>query len=130
LVVDKFLFLTPEGKGIYGELDDRGVVTFVVEAGPGSSIRGTELFNRMMQYFGSGAKAIHGVWRKSPIGHPSANIDKVNELTAAGMALADAVQYAWTVTRAKKLGFTNICVIGQPVGSPGAFTEIDVLIEQ
>jgi len=88
------------------------------------------MFNRMMDDFGVTARAIHGVWVKGPSGRPSANIDKVNELTATGMSLMDAIQHAWTVTRARKRGFTKIGVIGQPVGSSGAYTKIDVLIEK
>jgi hypothetical protein len=130
LIVDTFLHETPEGKGIIAELNEKGVVTFAVDAGEGSSIRGTELFNRMMAYFGTDARVIQGVWRKSPSGRPSANIDKVNELTGAGMSLEDAIQRAWTVTRAKKLGFTNVSVLDLPEGSPGAYVAIDVLIER
>lgn len=127
---DKFDLVTPEGKGIIGELDQDGVLTFAVEAGPGASIRGTEMFNRMMQHFGANVSAIRGVWRKSATGRPSTNIDKVNELTAQGMVLQDAIQYAWTVTRARKLGFTRVSVIGQPQGSSGDYVAIDVLIEK
>jgi len=126
----EFVLLTPEGKGILASLDDAGVVAFAVEAGEGSSIRGTELFNRMMQHFGAGARAIQGVWRKGTSGRPSTNIDKVNELTAGGMTLEEAVTQAWTVTRARKLGFLKVRVLGAPVGKPGAYTEIDVLIEK
>jgi hypothetical protein len=130
VVVKTFVLLTPEGKGIYGELDASGVVTFIIEAGPGSSIRGTELFNRMMQSFGAGAVAIHGIWRKAPPGQPSTNLDKVNELTAAGMPVEDAIQHAWTVTRAQKIGFTKVRLLGNLVGMPGAYTQIEVLLEK
>lgn len=125
-----FVLLTPEGKGVLGSLDQQGVVTFVVEAGEGSSVRGTELFNRMMEYFGEEVCAIHGVWRKGPQGAPSTNIDKVNALTGAGVPLEEAVYQAWTVTRARKLGFTRVRVLGQPDGQPGAYVRIDVLIEK
>jgi hypothetical protein len=126
----EFARLTPEGKGILGHLDDDGVVTFAVQAGEGSSVRGTELFNGMMASFGNDARAVHGVWRQSPTGRPSTNIDLVNELTGAGMPLEEAVLQAWTVTRARKLGFTRVRVLGRPKGAPGAYTEIDVLLEK
>lgn len=126
----EFVLLTPEGKGILANLDDAGVLTFAIDAGEGSSVRGTEMFNRMMQHFGAGVRAIRGVWRKGPSGRPSTNIDKVNELTAAGMTLEEAVSHAWTVTRARKLGFLQVRVLGIPVGTPGKYTEIDVLIEK
>jgi len=130
VMADEFTWLTPEGKGILGHLDDDGVVTFAVEAGKGSSVRGTELFNKMMEYFGARVRAIHGVWRKSPTGRPSTNIDKVNELTGAGLPLNEAILQAWTVTRARKLGFSKMGVLGTPEGRPGAYNSIDVLWEK
>jgi len=111
-------------------MDDAGVVTFAIEAGEGSSVRGTEMFNRMMQHFGDKVVAIHGVWLKGPSKRPSTNIDKVNELTATGMALETAITHAWTVTRARKLGFFQVRVMGIPEGVAGAYTRIDVLIER
>jgi len=81
----------------------------------------------MMLAFGDDAKAIHGVWRKGT--SPSINIDKVNELTAQGMLLEDAVLQAWTVTRARKLGFDKVRVIDHE-GSQRAYRKIDVMIEK
>jgi hypothetical protein len=125
-----FELYTPEKKGIIAELDEGGVLTFAIEAGPGSSIRGTEMFNRMMDCFGEDVRVIQAVWRKNPQGLPSTNIDKVNELTAAGMALLEAVHHAWTVTRAVKRGFRKVSLIGAPDGVPGAYTKMDVQIEK
>lgn len=113
---------------IYGEVDEEGMVEFVVHAMPDSPIRGTELFRRMMVAFGDDVEAILGVWRKGT--GPSINIDKVNELTGNGMALDVAIQFAWTVTRAKKWGFNSAKVVGVPTGSAGNFTKIDVLIKR
>ena len=127
-IVDQFELLAPNGKGIYGELDDLGVVEFVILAGEGSWIRGTELFNRMMDHFGDHVIAIHGSWRKKPGGDISTNIDKVNELTSSGMPLENAVYHAWTATRARKRGFSSVSVIGVPEGISGAYIKIDVLI--
>lgn len=128
--LNEFVFFPGEGKGILANLDEKGVVTFAIEAGEGCPVRGTEMFNRMMAYFGDRVKAIEGVWRKGCHGGVSTNIDKVNELTGSGMALEDAVHYAWTVTRAKKHGFTRVRVLGQPEGTPGAYVRIGVLIEK
>ena len=129
-VVDQFDLLTPEGYGIYGEVNDGGVVEFVILAGEGSPIRGAEMFNRMMDHFGAKATAIHGSWRKNPNGDLSTNIDKVNELTSLGVPLEEAVHQAWTVTRAKKRGYSTVNVIGVPEGVPGSYVKIDVLIEK
>jgi hypothetical protein len=128
--LESFVVLTPEGKGIIGSLDSAGELTFAIEAGAASSVRGTALFNRMMDHFGDRIRAIRGVWRKGPSGRPSANIDKVNELTASAVPLSDAIAQAWTVTRARKRGFALVRVLGEPEGVPGAYSKIDVLIEK
>lgn len=125
-----FELYTPEGKGIFADMDENGVVTFAIEAGTGSSIRGTEMFNRMVDHFGSALTAIHGVWVKGTLGRPSTNIDKVNELTAQGMRLEDAIHQTWTVTRAAKRGFRQVRLLGNPIGQPGGYTQVDVMIER
>jgi hypothetical protein len=80
----------PHGKGILGQLTilerqsdgaKMGIVTFFIGAGPNSPVRGTELFNEMMDYFGADVNVIQGIWRKPLSGDESTNIDKVNELT-------------------------------------------------
>lgn len=124
-----FELYTPEQRGIIGELDEDGVVTFAIHAGEGSSIRGTEMFKRMMQHFGDDVRAIRGVWRKYR-DRPSANIDKVNELTGTGTPISEAILHGWTVTRAAKLGYCRVRLIGIPEGRPGAYTQIDVWIEK
>jgi len=125
-----YWYLDQEKKGIVGSMNDQGIVTFVIEAGVGSSIRGTTYFKAMMGFFGNDAKAIHGFWLRSAEGKVSTNIDKVNELTALGVALENAVLQAWTVTRAMKLGFSKVRLLGVPKGSPGAYTKVEVLIEK
>jgi hypothetical protein len=70
-----------------------------------------------MAHFGENAKAVQGNWFKGT------NLDKVNELTAAGMELPDAVAHAWTATRAAKLGFNTIRNI-DAVGTPGNYSYV------
>ncbi len=123
-----FAYNHPSQKAaVYAELNDQGVLTFAIQAAKDSPIRGTELFRRMMIAFGDDAKAILGAWTKGD--DPSINIDKVNQLTAQGMPLEDSVQFAWTVTRAKKFGFSKARVVAQE-GSPGSFRKLDVMIEK
>ena len=127
--------ILPNGKGILGELTiweipsasvKLGVVTFVIAAGPSSPVRGTEMFNEMMDSFGADANIIQGTWRKPPSGDESTNIDKVNELTGQGVPLVEAVQHAWNVTRARKRSFGPAIVMGSPTGVPGSYVAIDV----
>ena len=124
-----FAFNHPSKKAaICGEVDEDGVVEFAIQVTADAPVRGTELFRRMMLAFGDEAKAIRGVWRKSSA--PSINIDRVNELTATGMTLEEAIAQTWTVTRARKLGFTKVQLLRSEEGIPGTFTKIDVLIEK
>jgi hypothetical protein len=126
----EFELITPEGKGILATFDNAGVVTFAIGAGQGCSVRGTEMFNRMMQHFGAEVRAIQGVWLKDLAGKESTNIDKVNELTGAGVPLEEAITHAWTVTRARKWGFNKVRLLRPPEGIAGSYTEINVLIEK
>jgi hypothetical protein len=125
-----FRLLLPDDRGIIATLDEQGIVTFVVLAGEGSPIRGTEMFDLMMRAFGEQVRGIQGVWRRGFEGQPSVNLDKVNELTAQGTPLVEAIKRAWTVTRAQRWGFGQVTLLGNPQGSPGAYTKIDVLIEK
>lgn len=125
-----FRLWLPDGKGVIATLDEQGELTFVISAGEGSPIRGTEMFDLMMRAFADKVRSICGVWRRGYQGQPSVNLDRVNELTAQGMPLAEAVLKTWTVTRAARWGFQRVRVVGGPEGTPGSFTKIDVLIEK
>src|SRR5258708_416053 len=117
--MDEFRLLLPHGPGIVASIDDKGVVYFVINAGEGSPIRGTEMFDLMMRAFGPVVQAIGGTWRKGFQGHPSTNIDEVNRLTAAGASLEEAVGHTWTATRAARWGFTRVRLVSAPEGVPG-----------
>lgn len=126
----EFKLYLPDGQGIVGSVDQEGVLTFVIAAGEGSPIRGTEMFDLMMRAFGARVRAIGGVWRRGFQGQESTNLDEVNKLTAAGSTLEEAVYRTWTATRAARWGYSSVTVVGLPEGLPGAFSKIDVLIEQ
>ena len=123
------LFLPDDVGGILGSLDETGVLTFFISAKPESPIRGTELFDLMLRAYGDRVRAVLGVWRRGFGGSPSVNLDRVNERTAAGVALRDAVQQTWTYTRAARWGFTRITLAGIE-GTPGNYAKVDVLLEK
>jgi hypothetical protein len=125
-----FFWEPAPGSAIYASLDENGIVSFAIEAVPGSPVRGTEMFNRMMTEFGSEVRGIVGSWRIGFQGRPSTNIDKVNELTGSGVSLDEAIKHAWTVTRAAKWGFTKLYVVGLPEGGPGHYVRLEVLVEK
>jgi hypothetical protein len=124
----EFRMLLPDGRRIMASIDTEGILSFVIVAGEGSPIRGTEML--MMRAFGARIRAIAGIWRRGFQGIQSINLDEVNKLTAAGLSLEEAVRRTWTATRATRWGFTNVTVVGLPEGSPGAFSKIDVLLEK
>ena len=126
----EFRLLLPDNVGgILGEVDEQGVLTFVVSAKAEAPIRGTELFDLMLRAFGDRVRAVLGVWRRGFEGSPSVNLDKVNERTAAGVPLREAVRETWTFTRAARWGFTRITRVVVE-GTPGSYTKIDVLLEK
>ena len=126
----EFNYRHPSRKAAFlSELSDQGVATFAIRAQPDSPIRGTELFGLVMRAFGDDVRAIEGVWRKGKGTGPSINIDKVNELTAMGIPLIDAIGKTWTVTRAQKYGFANLAVTYK-LGAPGHFKKLDVMISK
>jgi hypothetical protein len=122
--------LLPDGHGTIATLDRQGFLEFVVFAGDESPIRGTEMFDLVIRSFGAAIRGIKGVWRTGFQGQASVNLDKGNELAAQGIPLDEAVLQAWTVTRAKRWGFSRVTVLGPPKGMPGAYSKIDVLIEK
>lgn len=126
----EFKLLLPEGSGIIGSVDEQEILSFVVIVREGAPIRGTEMFDLMMRAFGSSMRAIAGVWRRGFQGQKSANLDRVNELTAAGVTLESAACQTWTATRAARWGYTKVSVVGTPIGLPGNYSKIDVLIEK
>jgi hypothetical protein len=109
-------------KGIMGEISDDGLVTFAVEAGAGSSMRGTEMFAQMMKHFGSNVKGVRGSW------HYGDNLAAVNKLTSEGMSLSEAALQTWTARRAAEHGFKSVRVL-ESEGSAGAYKSVNVVFE-
>jgi hypothetical protein len=82
----------------------------------------------MMRAFGKEVLSIRWTWRRGFQGAQSLNLDKVNELTARGISLDEAVRETWTATRAKRWGVTEITVVNTE-GGQGNYTKMDVLIQ-
>jgi hypothetical protein len=114
-----FELFVRENKGILANLDQEGLVEFKINT-EGSGVRGTDLFRQMMQHFGDNAKGVWGKWVSGT------NLNTVNELTAQGIPLEEAVARTWTANRARDFGFGKATIVGEPVGMPGAYTNITV----
>jgi hypothetical protein len=107
------------GKGIYATISEDGLIEFKINT-EGTGVRGTDLFNRMMQAFEGRVRGIWGMWPKGT------NLNTVNELTAQGIHLAEAVTRTWTAHRARDFGFEKAIIHGEPIGVPGAFRRVVV----
>ncbi len=103
--------------GIFGTLDEDGIVEFVIEAGAESPVRGTKMFEDMMAHFGGKVTAVRGSWSYGD------NLAELNRLTANGMSLEEASKLTWTGRRCGDKGFTNV-VSENVVGSPGNYTKV------
>jgi hypothetical protein len=105
------------GKGIFATIDENGMIEFKINS-KGTNIRGTDLLKRMMQHFGDRVNGLWGMW---PIG---TNLDKVNELTAQGIPLHEAVSRTWTANRAREFGFGKAIVVEGRLGTQGSYTKV------
>ncbi|QRN93038.1 hypothetical protein JRI60_27950 [Archangium violaceum] len=120
---EDFVFTIPGTKyGILGAIDEKGVVEMVIEAGKESPVRGSDMFFKMMNHFGPKVKAVRGKWVYGD------NLAKVNELTAKGVPLEEAVKQAWTGRRAAEYEFTKP-TLEKIEGEMGAYTNIEVRFE-
>ncbi|MBK6689457.1 MAG: hypothetical protein IPG45_33635 [Deltaproteobacteria bacterium] len=104
-----------DGGGVLGSVDTDGVLTFAIERG--KSVSGSELFSGMMESIGSRVTSIQGNWTYGT------NLARVNELTASGVPLSQAVQQTWTAGRAKAFGFGQAAV-EVAEGGPGAYQRV------
>ena len=114
---------------IGGQLDSTGVLTFEVRAVNNPVKSGSELFDEMWAGISASGKpinAIKGEWYTDTAGMFTANIDRVNELTAQGRTLEDAISETWTAKRAFDKGYTQVQIL-KKVGQPGHYTELEPL---
>jgi hypothetical protein len=108
-VEDEYFESLGPGKGIYATIGEDGFVEFKINT-EGTGVRGTDLFNRMMRAFGGRVRGIWGMWPRGT------NLDRVNELTALGVPLTEAVTRTWTAHRARDFGFARAVIHGEPPG--------------
>jgi hypothetical protein len=123
--VEDYSFGVVGKNGIIGMLAKGGIVEFKINA-VGSSVGGHQMFSQMMNHFGENAKGVRGVWGNKEDAPTNLNLGRVNELTARGTPLKDAVTQAWTAKEAAKYGFTN-AKIELAKGTDGHYTKIHVL---
>jgi hypothetical protein len=110
-------------RGITATLSNDGILSFTIEAGEHSPVRGTAMFDRMMEHFGEKVKAIEGTWVYGD------NLAAVNKLTGGETSLKDAAATTWTGKRAARHRFTKVKIVAAK-GKPGRYVEVHVLFER
>ncbi|WP_431952849.1 hypothetical protein [Nocardia lijiangensis] len=115
---NKYLLNHPDSdSAIHADISSTGVLTILMGRNPGSPVSGRQMFDTMMAHFGNRVTIIEGYWVYGD------NLKKVNELTAGGVRLRDAVGKAWTAQQAARHGFTEVGNI-ETVGGPGNYKMI------
>ncbi|HUG67546.1 MAG TPA: RHS repeat-associated core domain-containing protein [Pirellulaceae bacterium] len=107
---------------IFGTLDDAGVLVYDVDNATQTGYSGFSMFNRMMDYLGTKVTAIKGVW-----GYGT-NLDRVNELTRAGMELEEAITHTRAAGYASSRGFNNARLL-EVEGTQGSYEWVKVIFE-
>lgn len=115
-----------------GSIDDYGTLSLYLytktPTGDRSPLlRGKESFEAILQHFGPKVKRIQGNWTLSSSNkYGSDNLKTVNELTAKGVPLEEAVKQTWTGQQAAASGFSQTAKIFAN-GGPGNYSVVEVL---
>ncbi|MFE9139715.1 hypothetical protein, partial [Streptomyces sp. NPDC007355] len=106
----------------YMHCSSDGFINGTIEAAKGSPVKGHQLFAETVKAFGDRAKGFEAGWFQGSYG---TNINMVNELTAAGIPLEEAVSQTWSARQAAKYGWTQASVMSY-IGSRGNYDEMIV----
>jgi len=87
-------------------------------------LRGAEQFQMILKYFEGKFTSIRGNWTFG------SNLNTVNKLTGKGMLIEEAVTKTWTAEQARAAGYPKATIVGKPVGTPGNYTEVQVLFQK
>jgi hypothetical protein len=116
------------GNFITAEVTKMGYFKFTVENEPKDSMgcRGWWLFEVAWDFWVNNQKTtikgIRGDWTYGD------NLRTINDLTAGGrMTIEEAARHTWTYQQAMAKGFTTYQEIDPPVGSPGNYTDVQVV---
>jgi hypothetical protein len=112
-----------------GFVTDDGTLFFVIGTPETNSpVKGSEMFDRMMQHFGDKVKRIQGEWYGVDLSNPDkrSNIHTVNMLIRdKGMEPEEAAMLNFTGKMAERNGFTEVKILDHD-GAPGYYTSIKV----
>ena len=84
------------------------------------------MFAKMMEHYGNRTKGLLGSWTNKEIASNNKNLGKINELTAQGMPLEEAIHHAWTAEQLVPYNMTK-AEIKLAEGIPGKYTTLYVL---
>jgi hypothetical protein len=113
---------------IFAEITSLGYFKFTVENEPkdGTGCPGWWLFQVAWDFWVNDQQAtitgIRGDWTYGD------NLKTINDLTAGGkMTLEEAAKQTWTYRQAQTKGFTTYQEVDPPVGTPGNYTDVQVV---
>ncbi|MEU9763250.1 putative T7SS-secreted protein [Streptomyces sp. NPDC047987] len=123
-----YMDVYPSGKGIVAELDDRGVMSLVIEKGPDTP-RGSEMFDSAMKSFGSDVQGVKGYWQNG--GTLRDNLDSFNSAARSALpgdmrALEEAARSTFTGKMAARYGFTEVEIV-ELRGPHGGYSNVGVI---
>ncbi|MEV5887571.1 RICIN domain-containing protein [Streptomyces sp. NPDC052020] len=113
----------PSGRGIVADMDDNGLVSFVINAGADTP-RGGEMFNAALAHFGDEVKGVKAYWQDG--GALSDNLNSFNAAVQGGASLKEAALATFTGKMSSRAGFSTV-EITELRGMPGAYTNVGAI---
>jgi hypothetical protein len=99
---------------------NRGSLSFEIASSPGAPLRGKEMFDMTMSYFGPAVKQVEGNWRYGD------NLKVFNELTAKNVSPIEAAKATWTGQQAARHGYTEASIKAID-GKKGDYYDVSVI---
>ena len=99
-------------------LDETGKLTLGMDRLKGSTISGKQMFQMVMEHFGSRVDVIEGNWSYGD------NLAEFNKLVADGTPLKTAARATWTGKRAADYGFTSVRITRGIPATDGGYSAV------
>ncbi|MER5362703.1 DUF6531 domain-containing protein, partial [Streptomyces sp. NPDC002785] len=123
-----YMDIYPSGKGIVADLDEKGIMSLVIEKGPDTP-RGSEMFDSAIKSFGNEVQGVKGYWQNG--GTLRDNLDSFNSAARSASpgdmrALEEAARSTFTGKMAARHGFTDVEIV-ELRGPHGDYSNVGVV---
>ncbi|MGW4847679.1 hypothetical protein [Nocardia brasiliensis] len=112
--------------GITAEVDQNGVLDYVIEAGPDSPVKGSQMFEDMWNAVGPNVTAINGTWVNKPREGVVTNLQSFNNAIADGATPQQAAFSTFAGKMAFRHGFRFVEITKLKPEGPGPYTDVEV----